>query len=87
MSDLNKFNNSNNKPIDSLFLKGINVAVWEHENKESGNKFRQVTIKKTYKDDKGEINASQSINIHEIPQLIQQLNYMYKNELDKISMR
>ncbi len=78
---LDKFNKT--MPIEQINVRGINVAVWEHENKDNGNKFRQVTIKKSYKDDNGDIKEVQSIQMNEIPQLIQQLTKIYQSELDK----
>lgn len=78
MNDLINF--SKNKPIDTLKVKGINLAVWAHGTNEKS--YRQITIKKFFKDvQTGEIRESQSLSIYDIPFLIQQLQEVYSKEL------
>lgn len=72
-----------NPPIDQLNVMGINVAVWEHDAQEPGKKFRQITIKKNYKDASGELKETQSLSIHDIPILVQQLQNIYSKEIRK----
>lgn len=69
-----------NKPVDSLNVRGVNVAVWQQEKDEKS--FRQITIKKVYKDqESGEIKELKSLNIQDIPYLIQQLQDVYTKEI------
>lgn len=78
MNDLNSF--SKNKPIDTLKVRGINLAVWAHGTDEKS--YRQITIKKFFKDqESGEIKESKSMSIYDIPFLIQQLQEVYSKEL------
>ncbi len=68
-----------NKPVDNYNIKGIKAAVWQHE---SGEKtFRNLTLKKSYKDDKGEFKETESFNVTDIPQLVVALNEIYKKEM------
>ncbi len=69
-----------NKPVDSLSVRGVNVAVWQQEKDEKS--FRQITIKKSYKDqESGEIKELKSLNVQDIPYLIQQLQDVYTKEM------
>jgi hypothetical protein len=68
------------KPVDKINIRGINVAVWNQEKDEKS--FRQITIKKSYKDqESGEIKELKSLNIQDIPYLIQQLQDVYTKEM------
>jgi hypothetical protein len=78
MSDLQQFTKT--KPVDKLNIRGVNVAVWQQE--KEGKTFRQVTVKKSYKDqESGEIKELKSLNIQDIPYLIQQLQDVYTKEM------
>ena len=79
MNNLNNF--TKNKPVDNLNVRGVNVAVWEHSN-DDGKTYRQITIKKNYKDQQsGELKESQSLSMHDIPILIQELQDIYSKEM------
>lgn len=78
MDSLNQY--AKNKPVDSLNVRGVNVAVWQQEKDEKS--FRQITIKKSYKDqESGEIKELKSLNVQDIPYLIQQLQDVYTKEM------
>lgn len=78
MDSLNQY--TKNKPVDSLNVRGVNVAVWQQEKDEKS--FRQITIKKSYKDqESGEIKELKSLNVQDIPYLIQQLQDVYTKEM------
>ncbi len=79
---LNDISDKKNKPVDQLTVRGINVAVWEHS-RDDNTTYRQVTIKKIYKDQEGEIKDASSLNIHDIPTLIAELQEIYSKEIRK----
>ncbi len=78
MNDLKNY--SKNMPIDSLNVKGINLAVWKH--KKDDREYKQITLKKNYKDqESGDLKETNSFNIHDIPYIIQELQEVYSKEL------
>ena len=77
---LNQYSNKkDNKPIDKLNIMGVNVAVWEHEKDEK--KFKQITLKKSYKDSEGNYKDTDSFSIFDIPNIIVALDNIYKKQV------
>lgn len=54
------------KPVRVVRSGGVVISVWENTNK-SGEKFLSCTIKKSYKDDKGEWKNVTSFNKNDLP--------------------
>ena len=66
-------------PIDNVNIRGVRVAVWEHEKEQ--RKYRQLTIKKNYKDESGEFRSIESFNVSDIPNIVLALQEVYKKEV------
>lgn len=71
---------SKNHPIDKMNIRGLNIAVWEHFDK-NGKPYRHVTIKRSYKDQNGEYKNTDSVSINDIPTLIVALDRIHKKEI------
>ena len=71
--------NKNKPPIENLNIRGVKVAVWEHSINDKD--FRQITIKRSYKDEDGNYHDTDSLRINDIPNLIVALQEVYKKEV------
>ncbi len=66
------------KPVQKFTAGGLNVAVWENENKQGG-KYNTISISRNYKDKNDEWKSTNSLRINDIPKAVLALNKAYEH--------